>query len=84
MDSALKELKVKFTIFILNFSVETQAEISISPATFLRVSVLVKVTLDAATYKSKHVSYFKHNRNVFFAHVKSKMGGPIGGQQSFK
>lgn len=33
----------------------------ISPTTFLRVSVLVKVTLNAVTYKSKHTLCFKHN-----------------------
>ena len=55
MDSVLNKLKVIFTMFILNFSTETQAEMYISLfSAFFRVSVLVKVTLNAAINKFKH------------------------------
>lgn len=81
MNFVQKELKAIFTIFILNFSIETQAEMYISQTTFLRISVLLKLILDATTYSSKHIC-FKHNINLFLAHVKSKMDVPIGGQET--
>lgn len=55
----------------------------IGPTTFLRGSILVKVIVAATTYKSKHIYWFKQ-KSLFLAHVKSKMGGPKGGQQFSK
>ena len=49
MNSVLNKLKVTFTMFILNFSTETQAEMYIRFfSAFFSVSVLVKVTLNPA------------------------------------
>lgn len=56
MDSVLNKLKVTFTMFILNFSTETQAEMYIRFfSAFFSVSVSVKVTLNPAINKSKHM-----------------------------